>query len=851
MENQEFEGANDKIGLNQDNESVADDTNVSNQKLTHDQLLKKVVYNEEQAYELYRNYGFRIGFSVRKGKQSYYSGTKNIKTKDYYCSKEGLRHDDRNSESSFSKLDTRTGCKAMIRFDIDEQGVWRVNRFADEHNHILASPTKRHLLRSVRSVSLSKGVVLNSMVNAGIRTIDAYSYMAEEGGGAENIGFTKKDCYNYIDVEKNKLIEVGDSQSLVNHFRRKANEEGEMFYWDVQLDEKGRMTHFYWRDGRSKVDYDNFGDVVVFDTTYRTNRYDLVCAPFVGVNHHWKNVMFGCAFLLDEKTETFEWLFNTFLESMGNRAPVTIFTDQDKAMEKAIEKVLPTTRHRLCLWHISKNAASHLGTLNSNQIFHNLFNKCLQGCESETEFEETWAKMIMEYTDGKNKWLNKMYKRRFKWCTALNKDIFDGGIKSSQRSESTNNVLNGIANKSTSLTKFVIAFENMIKKWRKTEGEDDFNCYQKAPTRAIKCSNILRDAAHIYTHKLYKLFEKEYLDGCGALNFKEVLCEEGVLRYDCTMQGKDSRIRVVFFNMTSMELHCSCKKFETLGLLCSHALAILHFKNIFEIPKQFILKRWTKEAKTRIHSYCINKESLNDGREVETVWRNQAMSYAYDIVTMGQEHEETRQILWRIFHDGHKELKNYFKDLSSNNHPNKKNCKSSSICNGDNNEKHVLDPPIAKTKGVSNARFKGFLEKKKRKKLSQKKSTDKSRVQTALDFDKADNIRQEVFPTISSTIQMASIPPAFPTLLNQSVNLNLHPVQSCHGYVPNISNEVTDFTWNMSSQQNPFINLNMDESNLPFTSNLQGVFSNDLYEFKLSKDIEFMDCSRRTFLCRC
>ena len=50
----------------------------------------------------------------------------------------------------------------------------------------------------------------------------------------------------------------------------------------------------------------------------------------------------------------------------------------------------------------------------------------------------------------------KTYKIREKWCTALKKHTFDDGIKSSQRSESTNIVLNEIANKSTSLTKFVM-----------------------------------------------------------------------------------------------------------------------------------------------------------------------------------------------------------------------------------------------------------------------------------------------------------------------------------------------------------------------------------------------------------
>ena len=97
------------------------------------------------------------------------------------------------------------------------------------------------------------------------------------------------------------MIEAGDSQSLINEFKKRDAEDA-MFFYTIQVDQENRMTNFFWRDGRSRIDYDMFGDVVIFDTTYRTNKYNLICAPFVGVNHHWQNVMFGCAFLLDETT---------------------------------------------------------------------------------------------------------------------------------------------------------------------------------------------------------------------------------------------------------------------------------------------------------------------------------------------------------------------------------------------------------------------------------------------------------------------------------------------------------------------------------------------------------------------
>ena len=56
------------------------------------------------------------------------------------------------------------------------------------------------------------------------------------------------------------------------------------------------MTYFFWRDGRSRIDYNSFWDVICFDTTYRTNKYNIKCAPFVSVNHQWKNILFGYDF---------------------------------------------------------------------------------------------------------------------------------------------------------------------------------------------------------------------------------------------------------------------------------------------------------------------------------------------------------------------------------------------------------------------------------------------------------------------------------------------------------------------------------------------------------------------------
>ncbi|OAY81966.1 Protein FAR1-RELATED SEQUENCE 9 [Ananas comosus] len=132
--------------------------------------------------------------------------------------------------------------------------------------------------------------------------------------------------------------------------------------------------------------------------------------------------------------------------------------------------------------------------------------------------------MLRKYNLQDHTWINSLHKIRHKWSSAFNKDSFDGGIELPQRGESLNNVLNGIADKSASLTEFILAFEKLVEDWRKNEAEEDYRSNRREPLRAIKHSDILRHAGQVYTHKLYKVFENEFLDGCGATSVEETPC---------------------------------------------------------------------------------------------------------------------------------------------------------------------------------------------------------------------------------------------------------------------------------------------------------------------------------------
>ena len=93
------------------------------------------------------------------------------------------------------------------------------------------------MLRSGCRISKPKADVIDTMVNAGISTKNVYSYLTKEVGGSENVGFTKRDCYNYVNMQKMIMISAGDAQSLLNPFKSK-NAEDPMFFYTVQVDQE-------------------------------------------------------------------------------------------------------------------------------------------------------------------------------------------------------------------------------------------------------------------------------------------------------------------------------------------------------------------------------------------------------------------------------------------------------------------------------------------------------------------------------------------------------------------------------------------------------------------------------------
>ncbi|XP_022899528.1 protein FAR-RED IMPAIRED RESPONSE 1-like [Olea europaea var. sylvestris] len=370
---------------------------------------------KQDMYYFYKRYAYAVGFPVRK-RNSKKGDDGVLRFLTLTCSREGGKVG--NSSGSLKPQPTvKMGCKARISASCDYLGNWRINTVNLDHNHD-TSPSKSRLYRCNKQLSAAMKRKLEVNDLAGIRLHKSYNSAVVEEGGYENMTCTKKDCQNYIEQVRRLRLGEGDAAAIQSYFS-KMQAQCSRFYCSIDLDDESRLRNVFWADNRYRQAYKKFGDVVSFDTTCLTNKYVMPFAPFVGVNHHGQSTLLGCGLISNENTFTFVWLFITWLECMNNRAPQDIITDQDKAMQNAIEIVFPNTKHRWCLWHILKKLPEKFGYHEDKHSIFGAIHILVYDSQSIEEFEHGWRMMIDLYGLVDNDWLSGLWDHRRRWLRAF------------------------------------------------------------------------------------------------------------------------------------------------------------------------------------------------------------------------------------------------------------------------------------------------------------------------------------------------------------------------------------------------------------------------------------------------
>ena len=148
-----------------------------------------------------------------------------------------------------------------MRIKLDHgTGLGYVSLFNNDHNHEVLRQKYVEMFRSHRKMFEADVLHMNKMLEISISTPKIYESFANQGGGFNLVGFSRRDMYNHAEKQR-KLID-GDAKGAFKYLQSLALIDPMMFQ-RYKADDEGRLLHLFWCDGTCRSDYFVFGDVLV------------------------------------------------------------------------------------------------------------------------------------------------------------------------------------------------------------------------------------------------------------------------------------------------------------------------------------------------------------------------------------------------------------------------------------------------------------------------------------------------------------------------------------------------------------------------------------------------------------
>lgn len=626
--------------------------------------------SEDAAKSFYDAYARHVGFSTHVGQFSRARPDGPIITWDFSCSREVF------------KRKNIVSCNAMLRVERKDAN-WIVTKFVEDHNHSLTFSRKlqylqphRHFVGATRNVTETFDAGNDSSISMNGNHLESItsirsSSTAEKSHSTRNIG-----SFTYSRSSRTRTL-GRDAENILNYFK-KMQGENPGFYYTIQLDDENRMTNVFWADARSRTAYSHFGDAVIFDTMYRPNQYQVPFAPFTGFNHHGQMVSFGCALLLDESESSFIWLFRTWISAMNDRPPISITTDQDRAIQAAVAQVFPETRHCICKWHILREGQERLAHIYfAHPSFYGDLYSCIIFSETTEDFESIWKSLMDKYDLQKNDWLQAVYRARKQWAPVYFRDTFFAAITSNH---GVSSFFDGYVNQQTTMPLFFKQYERSLEHSLEKEIEAEYETISNTP--ALKTpSPMEQQAANMYTTKIFAKFQEELVE-TFAYTANNVEDDGVISKYRVAKYEHDHKAYMVTLNISELKANCSCQMFEYSGILCRHILTVFTVTNVLTLPSHYIMKRWTRSAKSGIGI----DEKITDPLGIDnlTVRFNSLCREAIKLAEEGAIAVETYNATMNALREGSKRIGSMKKNIAKVTAP---NTQGNGSCQEDNSKK--------------------------------------------------------------------------------------------------------------------------------------------------------------------
>jgi hypothetical protein len=274
----------------------------------------------------------------------------------YWCRKSGV-YDNKGKGDSDVKQRHKTasmkeGCpwRAEIRL---QNSVWTTTTVSSKsmhsHQSTIPSALSSHRISSLEAeeireiLELAKSGLGPAMILSKLRLHDH----------ERTVLLTPKDISNIIQGDRaKKLGERTPTQWLLDELQHQG------FAVSYTQHSSGHLQRLFYAHPASVALWKKHPDLLLLDSTYKTNRFRMPLLNIGGVTGNNKTIQIAVAFLNAEKEEDYTWAMGCLRKVMINHAieePSVVITDRELALMNALDASFLSSKHILCQWHINKN----------------------------------------------------------------------------------------------------------------------------------------------------------------------------------------------------------------------------------------------------------------------------------------------------------------------------------------------------------------------------------------------------------------------------------------------------------------------------------------------------------------
>ncbi|KAL4396564.1 hypothetical protein AHAS_Ahas01G0104500 [Arachis hypogaea] len=143
---------------------------------------------------------------------------------------------------------------------------------------------------------------------------------------------------------------------------------------------------------------------------------------------------------------------------MEGKEPMAVITDGHRAMRLASQEVFPEAHHRLCAWHLLKNAIVNV----CKPHFTTLLRNCMLSNVEVEKFERQWEAMMDECGVWEVEWVKDLYGKKMSWAIAYICGYFYAGLRTTSRCESLHAKIGRFVERRYGILEFMTNFQRCV-----------------------------------------------------------------------------------------------------------------------------------------------------------------------------------------------------------------------------------------------------------------------------------------------------------------------------------------------------------------------------------------------------